>query len=1501
MGGALPGSPARSRPPSNGALPGLPSSPRAIAGTIVPRAKTLSRGSNNKEGGLAPGTRVLPASAAHFARRSISAPDSQAAAHPNGHPEAANPSGQGADSWLNQPQRSTASILEPQRSGHGGLLQEHTRSGTASILETQRSGHSALLQEHTRSGTASILEPQRSGHSGLLLEHARSGSLGGGEHPRREHTPLDSQWSGGSGLLVSGRRTLAPSGFAVPTLDAVRSSSPPHSSESLMNSPKRETPQSISNIHRTAMYHRLAAAGSPRSPSTPTSHAADWGNQLKPRVLALDGVPSGDLAAPSSGGSHSSTGTNSAGASGTGQGQGTGTGTPKVGSNSSTGTNSAGASGTGQGQGTGTGTPKVGSNSSTGVSSAGASGTGQGQGTGTGTPKVGSNSSTGVSSAGAGGTGQGQGAGTGTGAPKLGFRPSLRHPQPTPSPEGSRYSSPMPGPRGHTVSEVDSTRTMGRGAQRPGSGTRYTAVQALVDAVRSKDDAVLAKTIEELSGGGSELVGLNDRHPVAGRTALHEAVMLNNTAMVRLLLRAGSNPNVAHDTMGPPLLHAAAWGEAEMLSLLLEAKADILAKDVAGFTALHYACSAWGEAEMLSVLLEAKVDTLAKDAAGFTALHYACLGGHTEAGRVLLSHGGDLGALNNNGDAPLDLARPDVQRALSSVGSINGVRQHHRSPSSAGGGAGGAPPSSSGGASEGGGAPSLNNSLGRPPPSRPPKSGTKLPKPPSGRDAPGHQRRTSDSRPAPKPSSKSNASIRDVDERDRDAEGASPVDEVPPRTGSPSLPNSTLESDAVDKTSPQRPPKLELPSTIRQRLSKGATLGDIIHSFEQEDAAIAMRASQQHGLGPLLPASAQQFNPAADNPEMVAVGKEKPHAKATLTLTPSPKADASTPKIQFGLSIHPGEAPSPSPSQNHKGVSPSSGRAAPNPPGEDPPPSLGLKFSVGSKDGGFGGLPLPSSNSGSINELVPEPEIPDRPYRSPRQSIDGGGPPAHSSGIRFGVRTPPGAEESTSPPAHSTGIRFGVGPPPRSEENTSSTSPPVYSAGIRFGVRMENDSTTDAPIQRLWQMTGTSDPARISQAASALAAQIGTNKSTDMLLQRAQMSFSQVGPFDRRLTVDARGAVGRRIIWKDAPAGAYLQVRLHGKLQRQFPDMEFYTAIRYVSAHGHPLSTHAFKDLQAVIPASELAWPASTSGISKAGSVSPWVEQGPPMCCLEHALKRNRLVRSGLDPAAEEAMSARLYGTPYRTSKSSGTSRLYGRQYLQMTDEHPKQLPPNTFIVAQPAQLPAASTVDRNAASTSASTSAASLAEASASRREAKTAWSWCGARGRQGEPGRVHRGQPAGEVDLEADALGMGGRDLMEMILQSFVHNPEMMADPAIYHRDELMLVPEDGFEVEAEDGPYAPENGTTDMQIDASDAGAEGSGAEGSGREGKPGQAKGGYESDPPLSTVGQGSLQVGDEREACEHRAASPFFNPQVDKVLFVVVREPVKHFWVTAFDM
>ena len=79
---------------------------------------------------------------------------------------------------------------------------------------------------------------------------------------------------------------------------------------------------------------------------------------------------------------------------------------------------------------------------------------------------------------------------------------------------------------------------------------------------------------------------------VGAMTPLFMAAKSGNTAMVDLLLKAGSDPNVAGETGTTPLMLAAASGKADAVKLLLDRGANINAKDKTnGQTALMFASS----------------------------------------------------------------------------------------------------------------------------------------------------------------------------------------------------------------------------------------------------------------------------------------------------------------------------------------------------------------------------------------------------------------------------------------------------------------------------------------------------------------------------------------------------------------------------------------------------------------------------------------------------------------------------------------------------------------------------------------------------------------------------------------------------------------------------------------------------------------------------------------------------------------------------------------------
>ena len=104
-----------------------------------------------------------------------------------------------------------------------------------------------------------------------------------------------------------------------------------------------------------------------------------------------------------------------------------------------------------------------------------------------------------------------------------------------------------------------------------------------------------------------------------------------------------------------------------MAKALIDAGADIHAKDGRGATPLHIAASN-GHADMAKALIDAGADIHAKDKVGATPLHHAALGDETETAKALINAGADVNAEDDFGQTPLDFASPEAARVIRNAG-----------------------------------------------------------------------------------------------------------------------------------------------------------------------------------------------------------------------------------------------------------------------------------------------------------------------------------------------------------------------------------------------------------------------------------------------------------------------------------------------------------------------------------------------------------------------------------------------------------------------------------------------------------------------------------------------------------------------------------------------------------------------------------------------------------------------------------------------------------------
>jgi uncharacterized protein len=156
--------------------------------------------------------------------------------------------------------------------------------------------------------------------------------------------------------------------------------------------------------------------------------------------------------------------------------------------------------------------------------------------------------------------------------------------------------------------------------------------------------------VKEIIVRGGDVNGFDE----IGGTPLCLATTKNNLEIVRLLLEAGANPNLADDCGRLPLDS----GSSDITALLIEAGADVDTQNIDGRTDLMVTAGGWGRLQKMKVLLEAGANINVRDKNGKTALMYAVKErSNEEKITLLIEAGADLDIQDNDGNTALSLAK----------------------------------------------------------------------------------------------------------------------------------------------------------------------------------------------------------------------------------------------------------------------------------------------------------------------------------------------------------------------------------------------------------------------------------------------------------------------------------------------------------------------------------------------------------------------------------------------------------------------------------------------------------------------------------------------------------------------------------------------------------------------------------------------------------------------------------------------------------------------------
>lgn len=194
----------------------------------------------------------------------------------------------------------------------------------------------------------------------------------------------------------------------------------------------------------------------------------------------------------------------------------------------------------------------------------------------------------------------------------------------------------------------------------------------LADIIRLREFREL-ETFREAERKESAILELNERGVVVDRANFLKALHAGDREVIDLFIRARFNFHTVIDNGAPPLLLALRSGFTVIAGILVNACADVNARDSLGLTPLLVACGkpTTGYRQIAEALINRGALVNVRDRLGNTPLLLSLSGGTFDIAALLIERGAEVTVSTRKGDSAIALAKrgegPEAARVVDMI------------------------------------------------------------------------------------------------------------------------------------------------------------------------------------------------------------------------------------------------------------------------------------------------------------------------------------------------------------------------------------------------------------------------------------------------------------------------------------------------------------------------------------------------------------------------------------------------------------------------------------------------------------------------------------------------------------------------------------------------------------------------------------------------------------------------------------------------------------------